>query len=846
MALGMFDPKCPQCGKPVSRQARFCGSCGAALSGGTIVCGVCAAENNANANFCRECGRPLAQSASPEVQRHHWARRDEDFAVRIEANDLPGTLQRGLVIEPGTNAILIEHGVNRGMVPPGKYVLENAGQKLWDWLTNGIPERATALLVDVTPTELLFNLGGRFTSDPLPIGVTVRVQVAVDEPAKFLINLLKGRERLSKDDLRQYLYPEVVQVVDRWLRQHTLQDLAEDAGQHEKLELTLEEALKTTFGQTGLRFLQIRAVELNLEPYDKVKGIRGKYALWTMETTAELEGRKGALSLSAEARRVEEDEQDRQRTEEADRQERREREGAARDERQAKEAVDRKARYAELQHQVDLLALADETRKVQMQEDRVQLYQRMRQAVSSDKMNDVRTEADFDRFLDEIDHEKLLREKERQDLERVWKEEGEDHDRARAHLLAKLDIEQQFEERGLRARLQHSADLQTIDNEIEISRKRADFDFETRRKNVDIEIDLERKRREIELEREKIEEERQERKRDLDRLTQQQKLEDERRARQQDREEDRADAVMGMELLAKMKENRLKDEESRLALQRLDEEERLRIHRVDELERSKLQQSLALERMEAEERLRQAARDHEFKVQQAKDEQALKTQQREQDYQLERMRLTADMGPEALISLSGPEQARILADLKKAEALKDMTEEQILAMAAEHSPAVAQALQEKFRAIAAGQTSQEVKDLYERLLKEREAAVETARQQQAENERLLREDADKRVRETSAAWEKATAQAKDTTERAIDRMADVAQAFARNPAQPPAPVIVNNPAGVPQVIHPGMGVGLAAHNPPGTELKTCPKCGHSVVAEERFCEHCGHAFEGMG
>jgi colicin import membrane protein len=824
MVLGMFDPKCPQCGKPVSRQAKFCGNCGAALSGGKIVCGVCGVENNADAKFCRGCGRPLAQSAAPEVQRHRWARRDDDFAVRIDAEDLPGTLKRGLVIEPGTNAILIEHGTNRGMVPPGNYVLENAGQKLWDWLTNGIPERATALLVDVTPTELLFNLGGRFTSDPLPIGVTVRLQVDVAEPGKFLINLLKGRERLSKEDIRQYLYPEVVQVVDRWLRQHTLQDLAEDAGQHEKLELTLEEALKTTFGQTGLRFLQIRAVELNLEPYDKVKGIRGKYALWTMETTAELEGRKGALALSAEANRVEEDEQ-----------ERRDREIADRKERLAKEEVERKARYASLQHEVDLQALAEETCKVQMQEDRVQLYQRMRQAVSSDKMNEVRSEADFDRFMSEIDYEKLLREKERQDLQRVWKEEGEDHDRARAHLLAKLDIEGQFEERGLRARLQHSEDVQTIDNEIEIARKRADYDFETRRKNVDIEIELERKRREIELEREKIEEERQQRKRDLDRLTQQQKLEDERRARQQDREEDRADAVMGLELLAKMKENRQKDEESRLALQRLDEEERLRIHRVDELERSKLQQSLALERMEAEERLRQAVRDHEFKV-----------QQNEQAYQLERMRLAANMGPEALISLSGPEQARILADLKKTEALKGMSEEQILAMAAEHFPAVAQALQEKFRAIASGQTSQEVTELYERLLKEREAAVETARRQQAENERLLREDADKRARDTSQAWEKATAQSKETTERAIDRMADVAQAFARNPAQPPAPVIVNNPAGVPQVIQPGMGVGPAAHNPLGAELKTCPKCGHSVVADEHYCEHCGQEFEGMG
>jgi hypothetical protein len=52
----------------------------------------------------------------------------------------------------------------------------------------------------------------------------------------------------------------------------------------------------------------------------------------------------------------------------------------------------------------------------------------MRQAVMSDKMKEVRSTADFDAFLDQIDYERLLREKERADLKKTWSEEAEDHE----------------------------------------------------------------------------------------------------------------------------------------------------------------------------------------------------------------------------------------------------------------------------------------------------------------------------------------------------------------------------------------------------------------------------------
>ena len=449
MVMGLFVNDCPHCGKPVNRGAAYCPSCGKPLASGKQTCGVCGAQNRADARFCAECGRPLSESAAPGMAHQRWARREQDFAVRIEANDLPGLLNKGLIIEPGTNALLVASGENLGTVPPGSYHIENALQKGWEILKGAVPRSVTALLVDITPSDLIFNLGGRYTRDPLPVGMSVRVVVEVNEPGKFLVNVLKGRERYDKEELRAYLYPEVAQVADRWLREHSLSELAEDASLREQFELALEQALKRTFAQSGLRFLQTRTVELNLEPYDKIKGVRGKYALLDMETSTELEGMRLTAETEEEKHRFEEEAKLRR----------------------AQEDAEFKARWTALNRQENLADLAAETAKVQDkvedQEQRIELYQRMRQASMTDKINEVRTEREFDLFLDSIDLDKLLKEREREELKRGWREADQDHDRARAFLVTKASVEENFALRTLQLTLQHGEDVQKLGNAIE-------------------------------------------------------------------------------------------------------------------------------------------------------------------------------------------------------------------------------------------------------------------------------------------------------------------------------------------------------------------------------------------
>jgi RNA polymerase subunit RPABC4/transcription elongation factor Spt4 len=702
------------------------------LAGGEKRCGACGTMNPGDAIYCKECAQPLAQSEAAKVHQYRWVTGENDFAARIQTDDLPGLLTKGVYVEAGTNAVLLENGASRGVVPAGAYTMTSFSDKFKDFFTAGLPKQLTILLVKVTPTDMEFHLGGIFTKDPLKVGMTVRLQVEVAEPAKFLVNVLKGRERYSVEELRQYLYPEVVAVADAWVRSHSAQELAEDLSLKARFELALEEALKQTFAQSGLKFLQVRTVEMNLEALDHIKGIRSKYALQISETEAEAGGKK---------------------------------------------------RLVDAQRELDLIALAEETAKVEDEERKAALYERMRQTVMSDKMNEIRSEAEFKGFLREMDQQELLNEKEKEDLLRTWREDSEDHQIARAYLLAKLELEQAHELRI--AELKARADLEAtqLDVEIELENKRLDFELAKRGKIYAEEVRLERQRLEIQAEKAKAELE-------LQRLQVQQKQLE----RQAERTEDEEDAMMGMRILNQMKE-----------IRRLDEEERRRIARDDELAREKAKMEIEVKRFELEERRRAA--EHQF--------------------ELDRIKQIATLSAEQLVSISPVEQGKVIVELQRTKALKDMSEEQILALAAEKSPEVARAFQERYRAMAEGTASEREKELYERLLGEQKGMLD-----------LMQTEADKRVKDVN----EANIRAQDTARHAMDNMADTAKAFAQGSGNQPVIVVGGQGQGGTQVIHPSGGVTNASQNM-GT--KTCVKCGRAVDADVKHCPYCGNKFEGV-
>jgi hypothetical protein len=723
-------------------------------------CPQCQVDNRQDARFCRKCGFNFDQAVETVISKHHWFRKPEDFAVRIDAGDLPGILRHGLIIEPGTNALLVERGANAGIVPPGSYVLENAGQNLWNWLTTGIPEQATVLLVDITPVDLDFHLGGRFTSDPLPIGLSIRMRAEISDAGKFLVNVLKGEGSFSLENLRQMLYPEVVQAADSWLSRHLLIEMVENTGCRGELELAIEEDLRMLFQQSGLRLLNIRTVELNLEPIDEINKIRGQKQLLVYRAAAE-DDLKGS-QVEIEQRRAQAD-------------------------------SEAHKRFSEIKHQIDLHALIEETRKVEIEERKIEIYQRMRKAVMSDRMNETRTEADFDIFLDQMDRQKLLREKERIDLFHTWKDEGEDRDRARAKMLARLEAAENYEMRMLEIKNTSELKGAAQDAEIDLARKRMDWEIEQKQRLIQQEFELERSRVRIAQEREDVELQRQH--------VRNQSLADQRKI---ELGSARDSANLAQDILDRIKEARRVDREATLRIERLDEEERLRIQRVHTIELQRAELENELKRREADERKLQT----------------------ERDFELRRIEEMGKLGAEALIALTGPQQANILAEIKKMEIFKGMSEEQIMALNAKDSTFVAQALAEKYRAIAEGKATQHEQELYERLLGDQKTTLQ-----------ILREENDKRAHDIS----EMSRRSQENSEISMRYMSETAQAFARNASGPS--IVVTPAGGSSQVI----SNGQMNQNPqkPNGEQKICIQCGKMMPDSFHFCPHCGNRFEGV-
>ena len=73
-------------------------------------------------------------SSSPTVNNNQWVIQPGDIAARVDARDLQGLLKRGIIINPGTNALLVDNGAIKGLLHPGLHNLDSVDRRLIDWI----------------------------------------------------------------------------------------------------------------------------------------------------------------------------------------------------------------------------------------------------------------------------------------------------------------------------------------------------------------------------------------------------------------------------------------------------------------------------------------------------------------------------------------------------------------------------------------------------------------------------------------------------------------------------------------------------------------------------------------
>jgi len=453
--------RCMNCREDNKKGANFCRNCGARLSGGKIRCPGCEALIDSDSRFCPECGTIIAgvptgkkEEPTGEMVGLRWKRGSDDFAKRIDLERTESALQRGVVVEEGTRALLVSNGVLKATLEPGKYDLKTFTDALKESVIRGggnivagvagwfsaeakdsvdktvevlVYNPSTVLLIDSGDVELDLNIDEVYTNDPLMIDIACNTVLRLEDARLFFVNVMKSRETYSITDLRNSLIGEIQNAFNEAIGQKSVKELHSNLSLKQEFENVVKEHLNRTLGQSyGLRFFQLRTIRYRNNRYDKIKGVNEETFLLVSESDARLSQRKRLFDV-----------------------------------------------YDNEQLQV----IFEETRKVQHTAQRQKVWADLRALVNSDKMNEIKSADDLEEYVHEINKGKYLREDEVSELLSGFEQSG----KKRAFLLEKIDMEHELarERHGIELRKTQMVGVE--ENELaawEVKAKRERREFE--------------------------------------------------------------------------------------------------------------------------------------------------------------------------------------------------------------------------------------------------------------------------------------------------------------------------------------------------------------------------------
>ncbi len=542
---------CPRCGQPLNPDDKFCHNCGEPV--GLAPCPNCGRQVGTDARYCPYCSHPMKTSPT-DIGHNVWRTGPDDFAVRIEAGDLPGALHKAIEVQPGQRVVLLVDGRAAGEpMGPGSYTVKS----LFDPIL-GQGRHVTALLVQGGPVTVAFEPQRLFTADDFEVRGRCEAGVEVGNPAAFFAHVMRGRQTFSRSDVRDLLAAQVRDAVQDVVRRHKLAELPTGLAVKGQLTTAILMHLDRTLEESGLKVGEVRTYEFIHPRYDALRRKWEETRLFAWEIEADT-----ALTVA-----------------------------------QKQAELDRRRKLIEIDSAADDVETQEQRRQARVYSERAAVRQQMREAVLSDRMAEVRNEEQLAVFLRQIDKDRLIREEEWDRLQREYAGRWEDQDRARMHLAAMLALEQEYEEKTARSLSEHRLTMAQFEHEREA---------ETYRQRTLMAIEEERALWEIRLAAQRNQARRAEEaaesaaKRERDLVEHEQRLKmrlqearTEYEIRMLENELDRLDLELGLAALEKLKAIRRRDYEERLLIDLRAEWERQKMRL--ELERSQREDQILLER----------------------------------------------------------------------------------------------------------------------------------------------------------------------------------------------------------------------------------------------------------
>lgn len=272
------DPRWPRCGYSVKKKARICSRCGHGAPGGWSQCPSCRNWVGNESNFCWNCKTALHPESRDEIAGGVWQKPREGFARRLEVGDIKLALQKGIQIQTGTAAIVLDSGAYKDVLGPGRHNLDSLARRINYW---GDPPPRSVILVDSGDVVLPLVTSGLRTSEDIPVDFYAEVCFRfVEKGAEaFVANLFKASERLSYDDLVKTLNGEIRYEVENVCNTSTVEDLVKDPERRTHLEDALQKRLEEVLKRYGLEIVRVASADFSGEAYEKLRAKSGDLEL---------------------------------------------------------------------------------------------------------------------------------------------------------------------------------------------------------------------------------------------------------------------------------------------------------------------------------------------------------------------------------------------------------------------------------------------------------------------------------------------------------------------------------------------------------------------------------------
>lgn len=270
---------CGKCGKHVSSDAKFCVHCGGQLQAAFRGCPKCGEGTWSGDRFCRSCGYEVIQQrggSNRDIHANRWVRGPTDVARRVAVRDLEGLLRRVLFVDEGTQALILQEGRARGLLPPGRFTF-SATQGLLSSVNLDSPTEA--VLLDTGEISVPLRVADVLTLENIEVACRIEAAVRIEDPHALCVNVLKSRTHLSTVELGDHIAPEVHTAVGEFVRSYSVNDLLADRAMRGDFEDYLLDQVSRSLATAGLSVSRLKVVEFESKVFSDVRKDTGELSV---------------------------------------------------------------------------------------------------------------------------------------------------------------------------------------------------------------------------------------------------------------------------------------------------------------------------------------------------------------------------------------------------------------------------------------------------------------------------------------------------------------------------------------------------------------------------------------